>query len=328
MIKCPKCGFQQPEDIYCASCGIKMDGYVKRGAGLATNWMVHVCILVILIIGFVIYDKLSRKPAPVATTTPAIQNSNSQARTQAPAATKMTGTVATIQDTDSEPAQKEVTPTTESANEDETSQATAPAPSTPSATAATGTRAGQAAGDAGLQVSFYTISKQGLTELQRISQAGNIQGASVNGVIARTRIAQLVSSGEMQYVSGNRFKDFDDKHPTMVFKGQRHPEAARNMGLFFQVSSLRKSENTHLIEVRGWGVLKASEPDDNFFSGELTLSPRTAAFVAGFVPKATVYSEDEKQLFESDRVLKTLNQEGFSDGSIDIIMFIEFAKSN
>ncbi len=309
-----------------------MDGYVKRGAGLATNWMVHVCILVILIIGFVLYDKLSRKPTPVATTTPAIQNTNTPERTPpTPRATKKTGTVATIQQVDSEPSQREIAPAAETTNEDQTSQAsaTAPAPSAPAAaTPATNTRAGSAAGDAGLQVSFYTISKQGLTDLQRISQAGNIQGASVNGVIARARIAQLVSSGEMQYVSGNRFKDFDDKHPTMVFKGQRHPEAARNMGLFFQVSSLRKSENTHLIEVRGWGVLKASEPDDNFFSGELTLSPRTAAFVAGFVPKATTYTDDEKQLFESDRVLKTLNQEGFSDGSIDIIMFIEFAKSN
>jgi hypothetical protein len=33
MIKCPKCGFEQPEDIFCANCGIDIGRYRGSGAG-------------------------------------------------------------------------------------------------------------------------------------------------------------------------------------------------------------------------------------------------------------------------------------------------------
>lgn len=302
-----------------------MDSYTKKpGAGLATNWIVHVCTLIILIIGFVLYDKIStRNPKATAQpqTVPSANNRQIEARTQQPTPSQSSAKTQNVKPTSPEP----------EAN-GESLNADAPLESAPAPAAATGTRAEKSAGTAssggGIQVSFYRISRQGLSELQKISQAINISGNSVGGLLGVARITQLVASGEMQYISGNRYKDFDDKHPTMVFKGLRHPEAARNMGLFFQITSLRKTENVHLIEVKGWGALKASEPDDNYFTSEMTLTPRTTAYVAGFLPRSAIYSEDEKQLFESDRVLKTLNQEGFNDGIIDIIMFIEFAKSN
>lgn len=315
MIKCPKCGFSQPEDIYCASCGIKMDGYAKKkGSGLATNWMVHVCILIILIISFVLYDKISsRKPKPQQAVIPSANNRNTEARIQNPSPAERPQAKSLPEAEDETPVETVSAPAV----------AAAPEPAAPPANARADKKE-----QPGIQVSFYRISKQGLNDLQKISQAINISGSSVGGILGSARIAQLVSGGEMQYISGNRYKDFDDKHPTMIFKGQRHSEAARNMGLYFQVTSLRKSENAHLVEVKGWGALKVNEPDDSYFTGEMTLTPRTAAYVAGFLPRSVTYTEDEKQLFESDRVLKTINEEGFSEGSIDIIMFIEFAKSN
>lgn len=331
MIKCPKCGFQQPEDIYCASCGIKMDSYAKkhRATGLATNWMVHVCILVIVIISFVLYDKITtRKPRPsvAAQSTPSASPRTTESRGE-------TNSPSEDESSSASRFQKNTTIPTSAASsqlqQDSPSESPAEAPpETPEdAAPATGTRAENRNGG-GIQVSFYRITRQGLAELQKVSQAISIAGESSGGIVAQPRIQQFVSSGDMQYISGNRYKDFDDKHPTMVFKGQRHAEAARNMGLYFQITSLRKNERNQLIEVRGWGALKASEPDENYFTGEMTLTPKTAAFITGFLPKKSTYTEDEKQLFDSDRVLKTLNQESFTDGSTDLIMFIEFSKSN
>lgn len=331
MIKCPKCGFSQPEDIYCASCGIKMDSYARKhkASGLATNWMVHVMVLIILIIGFVLYDKITSRKPKGAVTSQSVPAANDRV-------TGARGRQESASDTSSESNRQRPgtnntassapvpqSPASGNATAGETSETPAPEVSEAATAPTRNERRGT-----GLQISFYRISKQGIGEIQKISQAINISGDSAGGIIGSARIQQLVTSGDMQYVSGNRYKDFDEKHPTVVFKGQRHPEAARNMGLFFQVTSLRKSEASQLIEIKGWGALKANDPDENYFTGEMTLTPRTAAFITGFLPKKGSYSEDEKQLFESDRVLKTLNQEDFNDGSTDIIMFIEFAKSN
>lgn len=302
-----------------------MDSYAKkhRASGLATNWMVHVCLLVIVIISFVLYDKIksrkSRDQSVATQSMPSTSDRNTEARTRT-SPSEDTNTRARFQ--------KSATTTyaAEQASEGSPNEAAAADSPEQDATPTAGTRADKRGG--GIQVSFYRITRQGIGELQKISQALNIAGESSGGLLAQSRIQQLVTSGDMQYVSANRYKDFDEKHPTMVFKGQRHSEAARNMGLYFQITSLRKNEGSHLIEVRGWGALKASEPDENYFTGEMTLSPKTAAFITGFLPKKSAYSDDEKQLFESDRVLKTLNQEDFIDGSTDLIMFIEFSKSN
>lgn len=326
MIKCPKCGFSQPEDIYCASCGIKMDSYTKkeRASGLASNWMVHVCLLVIVIIGFVLYDKISNRRSRNQAISTQSMPSSTESNTVSRASLKPNANT-----TESFQKSKIATAATQTPDTPPPEAANADTPATESPTVAVtvaGTRTDKLG--KGIQVSFYRISPQGVGELQKISQALNIAGESSGGLVPLPRMQQLIKSGDLQYIAGNLYKDFDEKHPTMVFKGQRHSEAARNMGLFFQITSLRKNEGSHLIEVRGWGALKATEPDENYFTGELTLSPKSAAYITGFLPKKSTYTEDEKQLFESDRVLKTLNQEDFIDGSTDLIMFVEFSKSN
>ncbi|MCC6137974.1 MAG: hypothetical protein IT287_05035 [Bdellovibrionaceae bacterium] len=296
----------------------------NMGASLATNWMVHVCIIIILIISFVLYDKItSRKPKSSITTksAPSANNTSYGSRTEQASPD--------LPDNSEEP----TPPVEESASNTKAARRTGgnSKPNAEVAVSEESTAPGKNRGEkrSGIQVSFYKITKQGIADLQKISQAINIAGDSIGGALPAERVPQMVSSGEMQYLSGNRYKDFDEKHPTVVFKGQRHSEAARNMGLFFQVTSvLRKNENTQLIEVKGWGALKASEADENYFTGEMTLTPRNTAFVTGFLPRGGTYTDDEKQLFETDRVLKTLIQDDFTDGSTDIIMFIEFSKSN
>lgn len=301
-----------------------MASFSKKNSGtsLATNWMVHVCIIIILIISFVLYDKISsRKPrSSVASGIPSANNTSYNSGRSAQPTTDNSQTV------------ERAAPPKEPIKKIESKRAgsvkaASPSPSDSETFADSSTSPAGKEKRAGLQVSFYKISKQGIGELQKISQAISIAGDSLGGVLPSERVQQLVSSGEMQYVAGNRYKDFDEKHPTVVYKGQRHTEAARNMGIFFQVTSLRKSENSHLIEIKGWGALKVSEADENYFTGEMTLTPKNAAFVTGFLPRNSTFSEDEKQLFEADRVLKTLIQEDFVDGSTDLIMFIEFSKS-
>ncbi len=284
--------------------------------------MVQVCIIIICIISFVLYDKIyNRRPsAPIPQQAVPMAYNNT---TPPPASTPPVEAETSFQN---EPSDME------------TASSAAAAPTTenfsqnPRAAVARKAKTSEDATDKkpakGLQVSFYKITRQGVQELQRQSQAINTSGESTAGLMPTSRLQPLLGSSEMQYIAANRYKDFDDQHPTMIFKGQRHSEAARNMGLFFQITALKKSESAQLIEVKGWGALKAAEPDENFFTSEMTLSPTTTAFITGFVPRTGTYTDDEKLLFERDRLLKELNDEQFSEGATDIIMLIEFSKSN
>lgn len=324
MIQCPKCNFPQPEDIYCANCGVNMSTYTKKQSpwSLLNHWLVQVLIIFMAIVSFVLYDKLfnqknpPQQPSevlPVATTTnPDSPESHSDTETSPRATstpqpqTSPTPAFAKVKRPSPTP-QEELSETASSSLQNE---------------------AAEPQRQKGLQVSFYRITKQALLELQRRSQAINLSGDSSAGQILKSRFQSLVSSGELQYISGNRYKDFDDQHPSLIFKGQRHAEAARNLGLFVQLTAIKSSESAQLVEVKGWGALKALEPDENFFNGELTLSPASVTYISGFIPRSATYTEDEKQLFEKDRILQVLNDEDFNEGLTDVIMLIEFNKGN
>src|SRR5687768_4114328 len=60
MITCPKCQFVQPEDIYCANCGVNMQNFKSKPAPvwkvLVDSWMAKLGLMIIVIVAFVIYD--------------------------------------------------------------------------------------------------------------------------------------------------------------------------------------------------------------------------------------------------------------------------------
>ncbi len=64
MIECPRCGFTQPKDQFCASCGLDIDAYVAKPkpilVRLVQNPNLHLTligILVVLVIGYIFYSQ-------------------------------------------------------------------------------------------------------------------------------------------------------------------------------------------------------------------------------------------------------------------------------
>lgn len=62
MMECPRCGFAQPKDRYCASCGLDVDNYVAKPKPLwirtVQNPTLHLSligILIFLVIGYIFY---------------------------------------------------------------------------------------------------------------------------------------------------------------------------------------------------------------------------------------------------------------------------------
>lgn len=321
MIRCPKCQFEQPEDIYCAQCGVNMKTFVvpKRSVllSLLNNQDFYVVLLFSAIVAFVIYDySLSRKPKPTTVSQVTKQTSktldipDSQAPTNyKPAVSPVAAApepppppVAAKKMTSSEQRQAALKKADVPRDEKET------APGVPSVKSS-------------LQISFFQISRNLLNEIQREATSGQFSGDGFGGILNKKRLAILKRSNEIRPISTNRYKL--DGHPISLFKGQKSGENAKSIGLYFQVNTLKNEPTATQIEVKSWGSLKLQETDENLFSSEMTLNPQYAAFVAGFLPKDKVFNDEERAIFESDRALKIYNQDDFSDGSTDLIMFVE-----
>lgn len=331
MLKCPKCGFQQPEDIYCANCGVNMQTFKAEPKpifkSLLTNWMVQLAALVIVIVSVVLYDRGSeRKPRPSNVSQSVAANSEMRRRVTPPppppptakekrrmkmaanSASEIGSAFKRVEDTAPAEAQTEVL----------TTELAAPAVDLPAGTAPT---------KSALQATYYQISKSLLADLQRDTQGLNISGDAVGGLISQKKLQALKSSGEMRRLSGHKYRGLHSgsKAPVM-FTG--HMGEGKNIGLSLQVTPVKQENSTSQIEVKCWGTFKMEERGENLFSSEMTLNAQYSAYIAGFMPKDKTFTDEEKALFESDRTLRLLIQEDFLNDSSDLILIIELAEAS
>jgi hypothetical protein len=329
MIKCPKCNFEQPEDIYCAQCGVNMKNFVPPKKSLIVsifmNQALVVGLLFVGIIVFVLYDySSSKKPKAKIVAT----------------ITKQTSEQIDVQEFENPSTYKpDIKPKTQSQAQGDVPQAPpqetlSQASETPrSTTKSTQGRSdrptgevsssptGPAAKSTTLQVSFYQIPRSLLTELQRETNSSPFNGDGFGGIVSKKRLAALRKNLEFKSISSNRYKL--DGMPISIFKGQKSGESAKSIGLYFQINPLKNDPTGTQIEVKSWGSLKLQENDENLFTSEMTLNNQYVAMIAGFLPKDKVFGDEEKSIFDSDRALKIYNLESFWDGEIDLIMFVE-----
>lgn len=325
MIKCPKCSFDQPEDIYCANCGVNMKTFQALPKPLAqqilSSWMTKVALLTAVIIAVVMYD---RQKEPKNATPQTLAQRSAIPREAAPMAQPQAATESATAASSAKgtaPAPGSLRPL---------SQKTAPAfePQRPLENNPTQdkTAAGAPVAKPSMRVNFYQASRASIQELQRDSQNISTSGEVSGGITSAAKLQRLISSGELKNLSGNRYRDFDSQHPVVIFKGQRSAEASKNIGLYFQLTPLRLENGTAQMEIKSWGDLKFQGDDENLFSSEMTLNSQSAAFITGFLPKDKNFTDEEKAIFEAERTLKIYNQEDFWDGSSDLIMVVELTQ--
>ena len=86
MVKCPKCSFEQPEDIYCANCGVNMKTYKPTPESFLksfiNSWMGKIALITLVIVGILIYDWMKTKERPP----PAYVSQNARAKSTKTAA--------------------------------------------------------------------------------------------------------------------------------------------------------------------------------------------------------------------------------------------------
>lgn len=207
MIECPRCGFAQPKDQYCASCGLNIDQFLARPKSiwlkLLQNPNLHLSligILVALVIGWIFYTQRGLVghemshllDLPVSSKDAGSPDDRNDAQKQA-------STLAARETREADPASPPTTPSANSAASSANTGATANAapgatppseaggtsdPSvSPSAAGTAGAPAANSGGSAEkktkIEVSFYEIPREALT--QALAAGGHERAGEGNG---------------------------------------------------------------------------------------------------------------------------------------------------
>ncbi len=332
MIKCPKCQFEQPDDIYCAQCGVNMKTFVapKRSPlqAFLNNQVLQIGVLFIGIVAFVIYDfsKDTKKPqTAVNSVAREVSRPVSASEAPPPPGTESVRLAAPAEDIPAPTAaqgtaQKISSRTRPTKRLSDNPNMDAPVGNGAAASPANPT-AGAATVATSLVVSFYQASRNLINEIQREASADSISGEAFGGIVLKKRLQALKKSGELRPVSSNRYKL--DGMPITLFKGLRTSDVAKGVGIYMQMTTLKNEQGVLQLEMKSWGHVKIQEPDESLFSSEISLDAQHSAFIAGFLPRDKAFTDEEKSLFESDRALKIYNQDDFLDGQTDLILFLE-----
>lgn len=309
MVHCPKCGFEQPDDQYCANCGVNMGSFkappltfVKK---FLKNWLGQFAVLIVIILALLIYDRVSNPVNPFS------KRSHSQSYYKQ-TSTK-DGEEAIGNNTDETPSasEEESSPQTET----ESTAASAPPPPPPKSRELSG-------GFKRVSVSFYEVTDQQLEEIVKQSKEHSSEGESVLGVIDKDIFEKLVKT--------KPFTEKDMKSLKMaatrtLFLGKKDKDYQQPFGIFYDFTRLNSEKESLLsLEIKSYYHLHLdSEDPAPLFRGEFTMSNSSLAYISGLTPKNLNLTKLDKKMIDSVGLLQKFFSPTVIDGNQELIMIVE-----
>ena len=302
MVNCPKCGFLQDKDTYCARCGVNMETYqppqIPLWKQIIGNWAFQLAVLFIAIFITVIWDNISGSPRQQAGLgLPPV--SDEFARTQV--------------ESSSAPVQEDMALEKEIEIPTEPSQQ--PAKAEPQAEQET-------AVDPFLKkVSMRVVSlnRSSIDSLSRVSRRIDDNAFVLN----RDQLRQFISENP-DAVSGfgTTRNGFSPGQISELFLGEEDLVSSKTYGFFSQVTVLEGSQaNSIRGELRFWSQLR--QGDDGSASIVLDFNVKSRDTIVVIDPSFVdiEFTNEELSLFESSDKFQGLNDELFVEN--DIALFLE-----
>jgi len=325
LINCPRCGFEQPQDKYCAQCGVDIDNFkpAKNSKSFFSGALFQTIFILLIVagLGFGLYSQrmaghtiaeVQRPTIPV----PKVVASAKPPQTAPAVAAAPAPSVAA--------AEKPV--------------ATAPAPVVPPPADSPAPEAKEARAVANVTgpsiiIRYAEISRQALQSISDASQstgqfisfsdysAGilpNIEKhMSDDGIkVLHTEEKTLGSSKSLQWFYG--LKDRSD------------PSADVGLTTFLELNDMDGTTFRGSLEIqRNWRELspnQALEVQHKSFPAIFEIGNGTGFFMSGVLPRKTNL-ENEDELTSID-IYKILRSPAFQKGDSEFIMFIEFSKAD
>ena len=351
MVNCPKCGFSQPQDQYCAKCGVDMTVFRPVAKPLLSqilgSTIVQIAALAIVGLAVLFYIRhQNQERARLIAETPIARDA--EAQETALAAAQLNGTtgggVSNPTETTGTPIDtpEETAPTSASARQAPIQ--TSPAPSaapfqaaqvpsptplppgvspTPPATAA-GVRAALSPATQ-LRVAFIEGPRTFLNALLNDATQVAVDGPILYGVVSNLDQRLRASRGWTTLDSAGGLK-LQINQPNVVFKGTRDQASGQNVGFTAQIIPLTRDEVGTHVQIDLNRVLLAPGGGLDVVTFQLPESftiPKGGSFLLiGALPHRTLI-EPEERLYRNVNVLKSMSTEGFKNGTTEVAIIVE-----
>lgn len=316
LITCPRCGFNQPKDRYCAQCGLDIQNYNPPKKSLfqkladATVFQIILVFLIALVSGFYIYkNNRNELKDRVQFFSQGIQYSRSAGTPPPP----QPGPPPAAMDTAPPPP-----------------QASAPPPEAVENMAKSG--AAKSAEGFKINIQYAEIPRRVLTDVifseSRQSGQFNSLGDHISGIWpqGKKKIANLKG---LRWL-GKETKKIEVGRTIQLFAGIHGSEPENDLGLTTYVEIGEVDANNlagNLEIVRSWQELNAENPGPvqrRFFPAVIELPIESIFFLAGALPRDSAMSRDA-ELTNADP-FKVLKANTFRSGETEFVIFVDFEK--
>lgn len=347
MVNCPKCGFVQPKDQFCAKCGVDMLAYrppeQPLSKKLMTNWVLQVAIVALIcLIGFVVFRdrtraNLEQRAADIDSAPQAIaeQRSDASSNLNSPpttsTATSGAGAAADQPAQRVAPQPQAVAPQNVQPGNQGTTQSAAP----PTQQGAAGliAAADQALGERGagansplvrsVRISFMEAQRGMIAELNRNTVNLASYGNNFTGGVVTDLGARLSDLGRSMRPLDQPFEyPIQLNQPIVVFKGGRDEETGTNIGLTVQITPTANDETGVQIQVEVLRVLKEQGGiSDSNFQDSFVIPKEGGAYMAGLFNRRQL-TDPERAFYANAGVLKILTSQSFIGQQTDFLLII------
>lgn len=344
LVNCPRCGFSQPQDKYCAQCGVDMETFKPPRKPLFARLFKDPLIYLataLVVTGVLIFNLYKQDKSDIAQRVKFLKGSlqiastNGQDKrdTHPPDAPQIS----------EPPRQKNVEPAALTASTEPT-EVKPSAPVAPTPPSATVNDKAMSATDPVVSVYYAEVPQYALERLYQESQATgqfNSFGDYTAGILPDIH-SRIQASGLKIRVLEKSEKAISKVQ--QWFTGIRDPESDEEMGLstFIEITDsenqvirgnleiVRSLREVDLEKSRGLGATDTSAAaagvlQKSSFPAQFELGPGYGFFVAGVLPRKTQIAHLE-QLTEKAPSFSLLKSAAFQNKQTEFVIFIEFEK--
>jgi|GEM_PF-2344645 len=334
-MNCPKCGFYQPEDQYCASCGVDMEKYQPKEAPVwrrvLGNWIFQLAVLMVVVIGLIISDNMSSEKrvitdrslplsAPVKASKsraadgrvlppPVKEGATPVAPPPMPGAAKQIATQNSAMESPSAVTRSEESAVNEIQNKEIKKSKTQTTAASMKRTVAS---------------YFYLVSRETFDALTSTSGTPVEDGFTL--LKSKDFSKELKTRRSDWKKLASQRQSFEFETSKLIFVGSTAGESTAKIGYYIRGLVYRPDENQKKlnVELRTWSELKPGAESLGGPSTAIEMDPKEIIMISNIVPRDLNFTDAERADFEGHPTLQALNDPQYIDGNLELVLVLQY----
>lgn len=344
LVNCPRCGFTQPQDKYCAQCGVDMENFRPPQPSFAkrilTNPALQISLVLVIAgaVGLSIYERrqsdLQERVSYLKGGTQVVRSLSSPASNAADETTDDSVPSEFLTDASTaEPLEASDAAPVEVADISAKSAAPPPAAGTPGAATDKGATPPAPAGSTVVRLVFAELSFSMRNQIYEESAATgqyNPFGDYVAGIIPDVARKLSLSNREIKILHREQ-RNIEAQKPLQFFQGLNggNPETEIGFGYYLELTEVDANTFRGNIEVsRSWRTPGQGGPgplDKQTFPAVFELTRGTGFFMSGMMPRASLMENDNDLV--ARKPFEILRSNDFRSGNSEYFLFLEFVRN-